>query len=121
MFKSNLIVQELPGGKKQLTLPLIYQEGEEAFIVPVGFTTDYASIPRVPLIYLVFEGTANYAATLHDFLYSSKEVSRVRADNIFLNASIGEGTPKWKAYCMFYAVRLCGKGVRKTAYGFIHE
>lgn len=121
MFISDLVVQEMADGKKQLRLPLIYQKGENAFIVPTGFLTDFASIPRLPIIYLVFEGLANRAATLHDYLYSSRGFSRLQADQTFLQAMLVENTPKWKAYCAYYAVRLCGKGVREDAYGFINE
>jgi len=121
MFISDLVVRELADGKKQLKLPLIYQNGESAFIVPLGFLTDFASIPRLPLIYLVFNGLSNKAATLHDYLYSSRGFSRSRADQTFLQAMLAENTPKWKAYCAYYAVRLCGKGVREAEYGFINE
>lgn len=122
MFITDLIVRELTGGKKQLTLPLIYTDKDnKTFVVPLGFITDYASVPRLPFLYLVFSGVANRAATLHDFFYSCSWVPRKRADSDFLAAMITEGTPKWKAYAMYYAVRLFGKGVREKAYGFINE
>ncbi len=117
MFSTDLEIKELPDGKKKLTYPLIYDK----FLVPIGFITDYASIPRVPLIYLIFNDVANRPAVLHDYLYSNSTISRKYADETFLRAMKEERVPNWKAKVMYFAVRLFGKGVRQQAYGFIKE
>jgi hypothetical protein len=121
MFETNLVVKELPDGKKQLMQYLIYNNGIRDIVVPIGFVTDYASIPRLPIVFLLFEGLANRAATLHDFLYSNPEFSRKYADSQFLKAMLEEGTPKWKAKCAYWAVRLCGGKVRYNAYKITNE
>ena len=121
MFISDLMVRELADGKKQLALPLLYLHDGVPFVVPVGFITDYASVPRTPFIYWIFNGVANRAATLHDFLYSSASIPRKVADEIFLSAMIEDNTSDVKAYAMYFAVRLFGKCVREKAYGFINE
>lgn len=122
MFVSALYIEELPEGKKRLTLPLIYVDVDnKATIVPLGFITDYASVPKTPLLYLLFSGVADRSSTLHDFLYSSKATARADADSLFLAAMLEEKTPRWKAHAMYYAVRLFGKAVRAKAYGINHE
>jgi len=121
MFLTDLNVRELQDGKKQLTLPLVYSNNASAYHVPIGFVTDYASVPRTPLLYALFNGVANRSATLHDFLYSSRAIPRHVADSVFLEAMCSEGTTSWKAYAMYYAVRLFGKSVRFKAYGINNE
>lgn len=119
MFITDLVVKELLDGKKELQKPLVYvDKNNNTFIVKVGFITDYASIPRLPIIFLIFEGLDNRAAALHDSLYSNPKYNRKVADNLFLEAMLSDkATPKWKAYLAYYAVRLCGKKVRFDAYG----
>lgn len=123
MFISELIVKELQDGRKELVKPLVYiNKADVTFIVKVGFVTDYASIPRLPVIFLLFEGLDNRAATLHDSLYANPKIKRNVADNMFLEALItDEITPKWKAMIAYYSVRLCGKKVRFDAYSIDNE
>ena len=123
MFISDLVVKELSDGKKQLIKPLVYINDDNInYIVKVDFITDYASIPRLPIIFLLFEGLDNKAATLHDSLYANEKIKRTTADKIFLEALIGDKTtPKWKAMLAYYAVRLCGRKVRFNAYGIDNE
>ena len=45
MFKSPLIFKKLPNDQMQLTEPLIY-EGSAVVVVPAGFITDGASVPK---------------------------------------------------------------------------
>jgi hypothetical protein len=68
-FKSKLVV-EVPlhdNGKRKLIEPLIH----ELVIVPRGFETDYASIPRAFWVILAPTGKHTYAAVVHDYLYAS--------------------------------------------------
>jgi hypothetical protein len=64
--------------------------------VPVGFVTDFASIPR-PFWSLVRpDGDYAYAAVFHDYLYWFQERTRPEADEVFRLAmkdfNIGEAT-----------------------------
>lgn len=54
--------------------------------VPVGFVTDFASVPRLPLTYLIAGNTGHWAATVHDLLYRWGVVSRKDADIVFKEA-----------------------------------
>ena len=74
-FLTKLRVERLPNknGRKQwqLTDWLIYESKTVGLIlVPPGYVTDFASAPRLPLIYLLFGGQSDEEATLHDYLYS---------------------------------------------------
>lgn len=51
--------------------------------VPVGFVTDFASIPRLFWSTLRPDGTYSYAAAVHDYLYWAQPVPRNKADEIF--------------------------------------
>ena len=123
MFISDLVVKELIDGKKQLIKPLVYINDDNiTYIVKVDFITDYASIPRLPIIFLLFEGLDNRAATLHDWLYANPKIKRSVADKIFLEAMLGDNTTsKWKAKLAYFAVRLWGEKVRFNAYGINNE
>jgi len=52
-------------------------------IVPVGFVTDFASIPRVFWSSFRPDGIYTYPAIIHDYLYWTQTVPRETADNIF--------------------------------------
>lgn len=77
-------------------------------VVPMGFKTDYASVPRLPLAYWLFGGVARQAAVVHDFLYGQGELPREQADRVFLEAMSVSGVPAWRRWPMFYAVRAFG-------------
>jgi hypothetical protein len=50
--------------------------------VPIGFVTDFASIPRIFWSLLRPDGTYSYAAIIHDFLYWEQYLSRDVSDSI---------------------------------------
>lgn len=58
------------------------QELHKAVSVPVGFVTDFASIPRVFWMVLPKDGVYTYPAIIHDYLYWEQSVSRDEADLI---------------------------------------
>jgi hypothetical protein len=50
--------------------------------VPIGFVTDFASIPRIFWSILPPDGKYTYPAILHDYLYWTQTKTRNVADNI---------------------------------------
>ena len=58
------------------------QIGPKSVQVPVGFVTDFASIPQVFWSLLPPDGTYTYAAIIHDYLYWEQPVSKAEADEI---------------------------------------
>lgn len=77
-------------------------------IVPIGFRTDFASVPRLPLAFLLFGGVAQEAAVVHDFLYSTGACTRKLADEVFAEASKACGVSAWRRGPMWLGVRLFG-------------
>ncbi len=105
--KSDLIlVRKLatPPSSPRFVLCAPFLRGD--WIVPAGFDTDLASIPRIfqPFISKL-EGVE--AAVLHDWFYRFKVVPRAQADRIFLEAMEG-AVPWWKRRVMWLGVRAGG-------------
>jgi len=93
-------------GDWKLLAPLKYTTNEGVkYVVPAGMVSDFASVPRRPLAYLLTGGTAHRAAVLHDWLIRDKVVPREQADDLFLEAMESVGVPNWRAMLMYQAVR----------------
>lgn len=76
--------------------------------VPHGFITDFASVPRLPLAYLAAGNKAQGPAVIHDWLYSTQEVDRATADDVFREAVLTAGHSSATAWLMWAGVRLGG-------------
>lgn len=98
-------------GKWIVMQDLIYQSdvAGTTFTVPAGFATDLASVPRLPVVYLLTGGKANSAAVVHDFLYTNKPVRRVVADAVLREASAVTWVPRYVRNLMWAGVRLFGR------------
>jgi hypothetical protein len=82
-----------------------------AIVVPAGFRTDGASVPRLLWwLWPPFGGRYDQAATLHDYLYRTKyqDLARVVADAIFLEAMAVLGVPPRTRWCIYLGVRVGG-------------
>ena len=121
-FLTELHVARLSGQFKEgralwrLLAPLRYQSDKlgEEIAVPADYVTDFASVPRLPLTYLMAGDTAHEAAVIHDWLYTphavnGKPVTRAQADAVFREA-IGVSDHKAPGALMWLAVRLGGGG-----------
>ncbi|MDR1995121.1 DUF1353 domain-containing protein [Azonexus sp.] len=122
-FRSKLNVELIDDDNSlwRLTWPLVYYSDIAGLIVvPVGFETDFASVPRLPVVWLAAGDTARQAATVHDYLYSLNgvaladgqvqptRVSRQVADAVFEEAMAVSGVSWWRRQAMWMAVRLAG-------------
>ena len=111
-FLTSLQVERVPGKDRWITTaPLRYQSDtiNGAIIeVPVGFETDFASVPRLPFVYLAVGGCGEEAATIHDYLYRYQAVSRSVADSIFYEALRECGISWVQARTMYLGVRAFG-------------
>lgn len=113
MFLTPLRVKLVDGdeGVWELASPLTYRSSvaKQDFYIPVGFQTDFASVARVPLAYMLFGDTAHAAATVHDYLYRFQPVSRRVADDVFLEAIEASTGMGWlQRRLMWAAVRVFG-------------
>jgi hypothetical protein len=97
-------------GQFVLAAPLVYQSDAAGmtFTVPTGFRTDLASVPRMPLIFLLAGDCAREAAVIHDWLYTTHLVDRATADAVLREASAVTGVPWWRRTLMYWGVRIGG-------------
>lgn len=77
--------------------------------VPVGFVTDFASIPRVFFTALRPDGVYTYPAIVHDYLYWTQTKPRDVCDRIFKIGMEEFGTPSVTIDTIYTAVRAGGE------------
>lgn len=94
--------------------PLVYQSDiAGAVSVPAGFVTDLGSVPRLPVVYWLFGDAFQWAAVVHDYLYSAASGpvgTRKLADAVLLEACRLLAEPGWRCRCVWLAVRVFGGG-----------
>lgn len=80
--------------------------------IPAGYCTDFASVPRIPLVYATVGGKAVLPAIVHDYLYDCwpTQLTRKHADQIFLEAMAAANDPTSliTRRLMYWGVRLGG-------------
>ncbi|MFD6158194.1 DUF1353 domain-containing protein [Nocardia sp. NPDC060256] len=113
---SGPIVEELDAMFWRVVDPLVYQGASEEFVIPAGFRTDFASVPRA-LVWLVPRyGAYTRAAILHDYLRSTHAVSIADADGIFRRCLRELGVAVPRRWMMWAAVRLAS-GLTGASFG----
>jgi hypothetical protein len=88
---------------------LMYQGRWERFVVPAGFRTDFATVPR-PVTWLVPRfGAYTLAAILHDWLITegirTGAVTSRQADGLFRRVMRESGVPVLRRWLMWAGVR----------------
>lgn len=81
----------------------------EKLIIPIGYKTDFASVPRTLWGIIQTSGRHNLATVIHDWLYDNRLYNRKFADKEMLYWLLISGCSKVKAYTMYYACRIGGK------------
>lgn len=93
-----------------LDAPLVYESDILGRIeVPKGFYTDLASVPRVPIAFMLFGGRAHREAVIHDYLYridACPVCTRKQADDTFFEAMEVREKGWFVRYAMWAGVRL---------------
>ena len=108
-FVTELRVARTPGTDFwRLLEPFVVKVDGEKIVVPPNFQTDFASVPRLPLAFLLFGGKADCSATVHDYLYSVADRPRQVCDEIFLVLMEAEGLSEPVRKAMYDAVRIGG-------------
>lgn len=100
-----VVVRQVDARLWELRESVTYQGRDETFVVPAGFHTDFASIPRLVVWLIPRYGIYTRAAILHDFLCTTKPVSRADADGMFRRALQELGVSVPKRWMMWAAVR----------------
>ena len=103
------------GGKWRLNSDFSYIPSNKLktkkIVIPAGFKTNFASVPRIFRNVIQQWGEHGNAAIVHDYLYTVgciPEVTRKTADQIFLNAMKYSNVGFFKRQLMYRTVRLFG-------------
>ncbi|MGZ8751448.1 MAG: DUF1353 domain-containing protein [Acidimicrobiia bacterium] len=116
-----IVVEEIGDERWQLVEPVTYEGNTDTFVVPAGFETDFASVPRVFVWLLPRYGKYTKAAILHDWLCArvrARTFDRADADGLFRRSMRELGVPFVRRWLMWAAVRW-GAGARSlVAPGF---
>jgi hypothetical protein len=92
-------------GEWALLAPLMYEDKHgDMWTVPVGFATDFASVPRAPFAYWLYGNRAHAPAVLHDWACRTEVCPRERADELFLEAMESIGMKPSHVGAMYRAV-----------------
>lgn len=104
------LIEPLENGLFELQENLIADDSQRRYVVPKGFVTDFASIPRVlwPVFSPIDYKTIS-PAILHDYLYTCpNDLTRAEIDSIFYSSLIDNRVNPVVAYAYWIAVRLGG-------------
>lgn len=97
-----------------LTEEFVYYVGslnsDDRIDVPIGFVTDFASIPKYFQWLYPQIGRYGKPAVLHDYLYSNGIGTKERADYIFYEAMGVLKVPNCTRNIMYFVVRKFGVG-----------
>jgi len=89
--------------------PLVYRGRHDTFVVPAGFRTDFATVPRVVVWLIPRFGRYTLAAVLHDWLVTvgllAGVVSSRDADGIFRRVLAELDVPPVRRWLMWCGVR----------------
>jgi hypothetical protein len=112
-FTDILLVSPLSDGKTWITRREFgYDVGAEgsgnAINVPIGFMTDFASVPRIFWIFLPQWGKYGNAAVIHDYCYWDQTRTRRESDDIFYEAMGVLGVSSVTRHLMYWAVKYFG-------------
>lgn len=111
-FLSPLIVEEVSDSIFEVEeAPFQYRSDllGKTIVVPVGFHTDFASMPRfLPIVYACLGDTAHEPAVVHDWLYYSAITDRATSDLILLEAMKVWGMSPWRYLPIYWGVRAGG-------------
>ena len=93
----------------EVVQPLVYRARRDTFVVPAGFLTDFASVPRLAVWLFPRFGRYTLAAVLHDWLVTDGlaggVVSPRDADGLFRRVLRESDVPPVRRWLMWTGVR----------------
>lgn len=114
-FLTPLLVQPLDDGIWEVMEPLVYQSQllfdaglKHIITVRKGFVTDLASVPRVPIFYVLFGNRAHHESVPHDWIYQTHCYPKSIADSLFKEMMIIRKKPFYIYHPMYMGVLLGG-------------
>jgi len=97
-----------------LNSPLVYvSEIVGLVVVPTSLMTDFASVPRVPIVYYFYGNRAHRESVVHDYLFrinSKPQATFDQANRVFREAMICRGKSKFVQKGMYAGVCVGGRG-----------
>src|SRR3990167_4905100 len=92
--------------EREFTYYIGEENSNEFVIVPKGFITDFASVPRPFWFLFPPDGKYTQAAVLHDYILHEGIYSYPKADYIFYEAMGVLKVPPWNRWIMYRAVQI---------------
>lgn len=106
---SRVLVEPIDARLWRLEEPLRYIGDVDEFIVPAGYLTDFASVPRIAVWLVPVFGLYTPAAILHDYLITNAQadgrISSRDTDGMFRRAMRELGVPPVRRWLMWTGVR----------------
>jgi hypothetical protein len=106
MFRTQPILRVLDPDRWVLERPLLWETTDEIIVIPPGFTTDLASVPRLAQPIFPVNDRHRAASILHDYIYVIQDRARAAADGLFLDAMAMSGVRWVSRRTIWLAVRL---------------
>lgn len=108
-ISDELSVRSVDDDTWELLVALVYQGRDERFVVPVGFRTDFASVPQAVQWLVPTTGRYTRATVLHDWLCGeplvSGQLSSHDVDGLLRRVLREEGVPLVRRRVMWAGVR----------------
>ena len=91
--------------------PLVYTVGisKDSITVPVGFVTDFASIPQALQSIIRQNGLYLLPAVVHDYLYWKQSCTRAQSDQLLLLGMIENKVGDLHRFAIYEAVKAAGR------------
>jgi hypothetical protein len=113
-FESDVVVREVDDDYWELVESTVYKGNTDMFLVPAGYQTDFASVPRAFQWLLPKYGRYTKSAILHDFLCDASKTGkfdRDDADGIFRRTMRELGVSFLRRWIMWAAVSAATRSV----------
>ena len=107
---SSVCISPYYGYMYQTCTDIRFSIKQQIFVIPKGFKTDLASIPRVSWLFIApAHSLLIKPSIIHDWLYQNGCIfERKKVDAIFYRMLIDNNVSFFKASIMYYAVRIFG-------------
>ena len=121
----DLVVRRLDAETWAVVHPLVYRGDRDRFVVPAGFGTDFATVPRLVSWLVPRFGVFTLAAVLHDWLctegITSGVVTSREADGLFRRVMREQGVPVLRRWLMWCGVRWGALASSLRRPGWLHS
>lgn len=109
MFRSHALLRVIPGTDLfRLDEPLVWDDGQEIIVIPAGFRTDLASVPRIAQPIVPKTGPYADASVLHDYLFVVQDRSFAAVNQLFRQAMAACGVRATQRWLIWAAVTAGG-------------